>query len=312
MDTISNHPVTQSVKDTVQNGPVGQKVQQEGAKTSSEFQDLANARQTPGQPAATGQPLTHYHSMFYRLLSWKNPRATGITFAVTVLFIFAARYLNILRYVLRGLYTTLAVTAGVEIAGKTVLGEGLATRMRPKKYFVIPKESLERFLDDFEQLINFFVIEFQRVIFVENVWVTVGAFLASFISYYLVKFVPLWGLTLVADSLIFLAPLIYINNKEFIDEHLRNAQLRINEQTTQLKGLAAQHTGHAQEVIGQYAGQSSQKIQELIGTAQHRVRQKTGGAPVQTSDFPAAPAHEPAAAASGAEVNTGPQAEPAT
>jgi len=46
--------------------------------------------------------------------------------------------------------------------------------MRPKKYFVIPKESLERFLDDAEQLINFFVIEFQRVIFAENVYVTTG------------------------------------------------------------------------------------------------------------------------------------------
>jgi len=46
--------------------------------------------------------------------------------------------------------------------------------MRPKKYFVIPKESLERFLDDAEQLINFFVIELQRIIFAENVYVTTG------------------------------------------------------------------------------------------------------------------------------------------
>jgi ABC-type multidrug transport system fused ATPase/permease subunit len=300
--------MTQNIKQTVQNGPVGQKVKQEGARTSSEFRDLANARQTPDQPAVTGQPLTHYHSMFYRLLSWKNPRATGITFAVTVLFIFAARYLDILRYVLRALYMVLGITAGVEIAGKAVLGEGVATRMRPKKYFVIPKESLERFLDDFEQLINFFVIEFQRVVFVENVWVTVGAFLASFISYWLVRIVPLWGLTLIGDSIIFLAPLVYINNKEFIDEHLRNAHHRINEQTAQLKDLAAQHTGHAQEVIGQYAGQSSAKIQELIGTAQHRVRQKTGGAPVKSSDLPDAPGHEPASATTtGAEK----QAQPA-
>ena len=31
-----------------------------------------------------------YHSMFYRLLSWKNPRATGISFAAAIVFIFAA------------------------------------------------------------------------------------------------------------------------------------------------------------------------------------------------------------------------------
>ena len=46
--------------------------------------------------------------------------------------------------------------------------------MRPRKYFVIPKASLERLLDDVEQLINFFVIEFQRVVFAENVYVTIA------------------------------------------------------------------------------------------------------------------------------------------
>jgi len=62
--------------------------------------------------------------MFYRLLSvstlsdrsgflyadvlkWKNPRTTAITFVATVLFIVAARYLNILRYLLKGLYMIL-------------------------------------------------------------------------------------------------------------------------------------------------------------------------------------------------------------
>jgi hypothetical protein len=102
MDTVANHPITQNVKDTVQNGevrrrrrpkilrqrllnwkqndadelnhltpekdrgktymsligPLGQKVKEQGAKTSSEFQDLADARRTPDQPAANGQPLT--------------------------------------------------------------------------------------------------------------------------------------------------------------------------------------------------------------------------------------------------------------
>lgn len=102
MDTITNHPITQNVKDTVQNGevrrrgrtkflklrllnwkqndaeelhnltpekdsemtyasligPLGQKVKEHGAKTSSEFQDLSDARRTPDEPAATGQPLT--------------------------------------------------------------------------------------------------------------------------------------------------------------------------------------------------------------------------------------------------------------
>lgn len=44
-------------------GPVGQSVQNQSAKTGSEFRDLANARQTPDTPAATGQPLTRKHTL---------------------------------------------------------------------------------------------------------------------------------------------------------------------------------------------------------------------------------------------------------
>lgn len=85
-----------------------------------------------------------------------------------------SRYLHILRYVFKGLYTVLGVTAAAEVVGKVAFGNGFTSQMRPKKYMTIPKDSLERFMDDFEQLINFFVIEFQRVVFAENVYVTVA------------------------------------------------------------------------------------------------------------------------------------------
>ena len=65
-----------------------------------------------------------YHSLFYKLLTvcradlflaahlvdsqqWQNPRATAITFAASVVFIFMARYLDILRYALKLSYIVL-------------------------------------------------------------------------------------------------------------------------------------------------------------------------------------------------------------
>ena len=99
METVQNHPVTQNMKETVNNGevsisrilynhdrqltwlgkyceipplptlrpyslilgPATQDVRVETAKAKSEFADLANSRTTPDQPAATGQPLTSRH-----------------------------------------------------------------------------------------------------------------------------------------------------------------------------------------------------------------------------------------------------------
>ena len=101
-------------------------------------------------------------------MQWEHPRATAITFAMTIAFIFAARYLPILRWVMKAFYVAFGITAAAEIAGRTVMSQGLASSFRPRRYYTIPKETLERSLDDVEQLINFFVIEFQRVLFAEN------------------------------------------------------------------------------------------------------------------------------------------------
>lgn len=304
MESVQNRPLTQNMKETVNNGPVAQNVKAETAKTKSEFADLASARQTPEHPAATGQPLTHYHSMFYRLLSWKNPRATAISFAVSVAFIVAARYINILRYIFKGLYIVLGMTASAEVAGKLVFGNGFTSQMRPKKYFIIPKASLERLLDDVEQLINFFVIEFQRIVFAENVYATVAAFFSAFISYYLIKFVPLWGLSLISTSIIYLGPLIYIKNKEAIDAQLAQASDIVNQQATQIKDLAAQHTGNAAKTFQSYAGEYTHKAQETIN--QYRGRSASPEA-VKKDDFPTAPKTEPASQSSA----PAPVAEPA-
>ena len=68
-NTVQNHPTTQNAKETLRNGPVADMAKEQHAKTSSELSNLANSRTTPEKSAGTGQPLTHYHSFFYNLLS---------------------------------------------------------------------------------------------------------------------------------------------------------------------------------------------------------------------------------------------------
>ncbi|KAF2110689.1 Reticulon-domain-containing protein [Lophiotrema nucula] len=305
MAAVQDHPATKNLQNTLNNGempkmpnndetlthlgPVAQNVKAEAGKTKDEFADLASSRTIPDQPAATGQPLTHYHSLFYRLLSWKNPRATAISFAVSVAFIFAARYLNVIRYVFKAIYLTLGVTASAEVAGKLAFGRGFTSQFRPKKYFTIPKASLERLLDDVEQFINFFVIESQRIVFAENVYATVAVFFASLISYFLIKFVPLWGLTLIATSVAYLGPLIYIKNQEVIDAQLEQGRNLVSQQATQIKDLASQHTGNAAKTFQNYAGEYTTKAQETI----NQYRGRSTSPEIKKEDFPSAPRSDP-------------------
>jgi len=151
-------------------GPVADNVKEQHAKTQAEFSNLAASRTTPSTPAATGQPLTHYHSFFYNLLSWEHPRASGIAYFTTVLFIFDARYLDVLRYAFKLTYLVLGVTVLAEVVGKFLFSSGFASQVRPKKYYTVSKETLDSLLGDVHELINFFVIEAQRIVFAENVF----------------------------------------------------------------------------------------------------------------------------------------------
>ncbi|KAA8571830.1 hypothetical protein EYC84_001795 [Monilinia fructicola] len=296
-NAVGDHPFTQSVV----NGPVADNVRDQHAKTQAEFSNLANSRAPPAKPAATGQQLTHYHSFFSSLLSWDNPRASGIAYLSIVGFIFAARYLDILRYSFKVTYMTLFVTVLAEGLGKLLFSHGLTSQFRPKKYFTISKETLDNLLGDVHELINFFVIESQRILFAENVFVSLAAFFGSFISYYLIKLIPFWGLTLIATSVLFVSPLIYKTNKEVIDNLLAQISSVVNQQTKQVKQLASQHAAHVAETTKQYAGEYAHKAQEIIGSARSRsgspVASRVTSPTIKTNgtkeeDFPVAPKEE--------------------
>jgi hypothetical protein len=151
-------------------GPVAENIKDQHAKTTSEFSNLAASRTTPATPAATGQQLTPYHSFFTSLLSWNNPRASAIAYLSVVLFIFAARYLDVLRYAMKLTWVTLAITVAAEVTGKALFSTGFTSQIRPKKYYTVSKATLDSFMGDLTEIINFFVIESQRVVFAENVF----------------------------------------------------------------------------------------------------------------------------------------------
>ncbi|KAI9672300.1 MAG: hypothetical protein M1831_002116 [Alyxoria varia] len=311
-DMVSNLQ-NSSTAQSLNSGPVAENVKDQTSKTSDEFQKLAQSRATPAQPAATGQSLTHYHSLFYNLFSWQNPRASAIAFSSTIVFIFMARYLNIIRYLLKLSYVVLGITAGLEIFGKVVFDSGIATRFRPRKYYTIPREALDRSMEDLEQLINFFVIESQRIVFAENIPATLAAFAASLVFYGLIRFVPLWGLSLIATCVLYLTPLAYIRNRETIDELIAHSTEIAQSQAAQLKDMTAQHTGRATATMKATASEYSSKANSYMGrkssgqTPQSGVNTSPSGKEtLKAGDFPSVPKQEPAVSAAPAPVSESP------
>ncbi|BDD63742.1 hypothetical protein MAP00_008605 [Monascus purpureus] len=303
-------------------GAVGN-VKAQASRTQNELLELKNSKVPSTKTTVTGQPLTPYHSLLYSLLSWEQPRATAVSYASVVAFILAARFLPLLRWVFKLLYLALGFTAAAEIAGRVVLSQSIASSFRPRRYYTVPKETVEAVLEDVEQLLDFFLLEFQRILFAENVIHTVAAFSAAFIAYFLVKFLPLWGLSLLSATIIYIGPLIYISNRELIDAQIESAQEALHEQANQLKELAGQRTSHAKGLVKQRLGDYSTKAQEYINhrrslsstqmtkVASPAVAQPKVEPAIKTEDFPVAPKTEPVAAPSAETESTQkPAAEP--
>ena len=119
-------------------------------------------------------------------------------------------------------------------------------------------------------------------------------FVSAFLSYFLVKILPLWGLSLLSTCIIYLAPLIYITNKELIDGHVEHAHNVVSAQASQVKDLAGEHAGKGFESVKAYTGDYAAKASELVGSARQRIPSPTLGksqpvGSVKQEDFPSAP-----------------------
>ncbi|KAL6880999.1 Reticulon domain-containing protein [Trichoderma novae-zelandiae] len=238
---------------------------------------------------STGQSLTPYHSLFSHLLSWENPRNSAIAYASVVASIVAIRYLSLFSWALGLSWMVLATTVAAEVAGKAVLNNGLASQFRPRQYYTLPRETFDRLVGEAHGLINFFLIEAQRIVFVENVYASSAAFAVTLISSLLIKVLPYWVLAIVATTIAFFAPLIYSTNQEFIDEQLKSAADLINSQTAQVRDAAQKQADHLATVSKQYAGDYTGKVQEIL-----RTRSLSPSAAKKSPvEFPSPPTEEP-------------------
>lgn len=201
----------------------------------------------------------------------------------------------------------LGVTILAEVLGKVILNNGLATQVRPRRYYTVPRETLDALIGDVHELINFFVIEAQRIIFAENVFASAAAFVAAFISYYLVKLVPYWGLAVIGTTVAFVVPLIYTSNQELIDEQLHHASELINSQTAQIQSVASKQMEQVSNISKQYAGDYSGKVQDLLrGKTPSRQKIDKPEQPISTKQpqFPSPPTEDPVKATEAPQIPT--------
>jgi len=267
--------------------------------TKADFSGLVNSGSQERDSSDADQPLTHYHSFFYDLFTWKFPRATGFFFLSAISLIFAFRFVNVLRYIFKATYILFAGVAFLETAGKPFGAKGVISSVRPKRYYTIPRDSLDRLYEELHALLNFFVLEFQRILFAENIFATIVAFFASFIGYFLIKYIPFWALLLLTTVTAFTAPLIYLQNKDIIDEQICQANEFANAQLANGRQITEKYANDAAARARATAADLTHKVQEYASKKSPAVKSEAVSHDGPSHEFPDVPRSEVGADSAG-------------
>jgi len=234
--------------------------------------------------------LTHFHSFFYDLVTWKNPRTSLIIFISLLNIILAFRFINVMRYIFKAAYLLLGSAAALEYGGRLLGYKGAVSQIRPRRYYMIPRESVESIFEEIHDFLNFVVVEFQRIVYVENIFTTVAAFLISFFGYFLIKYLPFWSLAFLGTTTVFAGPYIYINNQEQVDALINHYSEIANYKLHEARGVTEQYAGEYANRAMQTASQLTEKVQIY---ASRRVSGDQPRPALHPHDFPNAPIREP-------------------
>ncbi|KAJ8100091.1 putative reticulon-like protein RtnA short variant [Lipomyces tetrasporus] len=215
----------------------------------------------PSSPAVSPQ-FAKYKACFYDLLTWKNLYISGGSFAGALTTLYLFKYVNVIKLFFNFAYLALGTAIAVEFAGRTVKGgPGFVSSFRGSgSYFVISKDVVDPIFSEFTVLVNFLLVEFQQIVFVENFPLTVFAFVVSYFTYILVHYVSLWSLAVFGVIVAFSAPPVYLKFQKEIDAHVAAANKIIDEKTGELKVKANEHFGIAAGVAKGYVHQALDKV----------------------------------------------------
>ncbi|KAK5996246.1 hypothetical protein PT974_04678 [Cladobotryum mycophilum] len=137
----------------------------------------------------------------YKFISWDDPIRTLSSYIGALSILFMAHYIPLTQMALKAGAIILGVMSVTEYVSRLFGSDTLLARLRPKEYRKIPESTLNAVLKDIHDLVQGFVVHFQRIIFVQDLDKTFAAFLGITAFYWTIKIVnPFWLVVLSLSS----------------------------------------------------------------------------------------------------------------
>jgi len=138
------------------------------------------------------------------------------------------------------------------------------SRLRPRQYKKVPESTLNAILKNIHDLIQYAVVQVQKIIFGQELYKTFSAFLSFTTLYWLINIVPTFSLAVLCLTLLYIAPLLTSpRGREVAHDAMVHAEQLPT--AAALNGKALVQNGKAQ------AGELSSKGRKLTNDIHRRV-----------------------------------------
>ncbi|CAN9170507.1 unnamed protein product [Alternaria alternata] len=233
----------------------------------------------PEHPGPFKQILAHPDS-FYKYVNWEDPIRNLALYLGATSILFGAHYLPLTQIALKAGVTTLGVVSVTEFASRSFSGNSLSTRLRPKEYKTIPESTLNATLKDMHDLIQYAVVQAQRIVFGQDLDKTFATFLGFFVLFWLTKMLSSFWFAVMALTSIFVAPLI---SSEQGRRAAHDASVRAQElaNVTAEKGRelgqdgkvkAAELSSKGKQTAADLSAQTRDTTSDMFGTATENIK----------------------------------------
>jgi len=144
----------------------------------------------------------------YKSINWEDPIRTLSSYIGALSILFMIHYVPLTQMVLKAGAMALGVMSVTEYVSRWFGSDTLLARLRPREYRKIPESTLNSALKDIHDLVQGFVVQFQRIIFVQDLDKTFAAFLGITALYWTIKIVNPFWLAVLSLSSVYIVSLV--------------------------------------------------------------------------------------------------------